>query len=100
VTLLPSFPNLCYHRRSEGMEPRRFESGDPTPGGGPSSPDPRPGLGNSCAPVLEVGLPPGHGEQREFCFLIWSFLIQRRRLANGGATAMSTDPIYDAFDSG
>ena len=33
VEILPSFPNLCYHRPLSAIEPRRFESGDPTPGG-------------------------------------------------------------------
>ena len=93
-SLLPSAARVICERR-------RFESGDPTPGGAcVIHPDRRDCLvlGMSCAPVLEVGLPPVHGEQRDFCFLITSFLIQRRRLANGGATAMSTDPIYDGFD--
>src|SRR5579864_1593274 len=33
VEILPSFPNLCYHRPLSAISPRRFESGDPTPGG-------------------------------------------------------------------
>jgi hypothetical protein len=31
-------------------------------------------------------------------FLMRRFVIQRRRLANGGVTAMSTEPTYDGFD--
>src|SRR5260370_8001688 len=33
VEILPSLPNLCYHRPLSAIEPRRLESGDPTPGG-------------------------------------------------------------------
>jgi hypothetical protein len=50
--------------------------------------------------VLEIGLPPVHGEQRDFYFLFRNFLIQNRRLANGGATAMSIEPIYDGLNFG
>src|SRR5260370_37727516 len=33
VEILPSLPNLCYHRPLSAIEPRRLESGDPTLGG-------------------------------------------------------------------
>jgi hypothetical protein len=66
------------------MERKRFESGDPTLDGATQD------FLVSLRPCSRSLSAPVYGEQQDFCFLIRSFLIQRRRLANGGDTAMST----------
>jgi hypothetical protein len=67
VEILPSFPNLCYYRPLKDIEGRQLESGDPTPVGRClRRTDRRMVLG--MAVPLEVTLPPGLREQRDFCF--------------------------------
>jgi hypothetical protein len=94
IAHLSSLPNLCYHQRLGTMQRRRFDSGDPMLGEGIrlARTDERMVLRYGYTSILEVAMPPGHGERRETFFLRRCFFTQRRRLANGGATAMSTDP--------
>ena len=89
VSLLPSAPNLCYHRRLGDMERRRFKSGDPTPGRGClHRTERRMALATAVLLMLWSLCSLGTGRSE----VITSFLIQPRRLTNGGATAMSRDP--------
>jgi hypothetical protein len=83
VEVLPCFPNLCYYRPLKDIERRHFESGDPTPGGAVSAGPTGERRHSYANPLSTI-----RGAMRLLLFLLQSILIQRRRLANGGAAAI------------